>query len=78
MEATGLIEKVEAPKPLCFNFEDICKLPLPILAFNDVAFLYSGKKEDYLYQHLSFVIECVIFFHHHICHNYFFIAWICV
>ena len=59
MEAAGLVEKVEIPKPLRFNFEDVPKLPPPILAFNDVAFSYSGKKEDYLYKNLSFGIECV-------------------
>ena len=40
-----------------FNFEDIRKLPPPVIAFSDVAFSYSGKKEDYLYQGLSFGIE---------------------
>lgn len=57
MEAAGLIEKIEQPKPLRFNFEGINRLPPPILAFNDVAFSYSGKKEDYLYEKLSFGIE---------------------
>ncbi|KZV79231.1 hypothetical protein EXIGLDRAFT_735425 [Exidia glandulosa HHB12029] len=57
MEAAGLIEKVETPKPLRFNFEDIRKLPPPIIAFNEVAFSYSGKKEDYLYKGLSFGID---------------------
>ncbi|CCM00291.1 uncharacterized protein FIBRA_02321 [Fibroporia radiculosa] len=57
MEAAGLIEKIEVPRPLRFNFEDISKLPPPILAFNDVAFSYSGRKEDYLYQNLSFGID---------------------
>ena len=60
MEAAGLVEKVEIPKPLRFNFEDIRKLPPPIIAFTDVAFSYSGKKEDYLYKKLSFGIEYVI------------------
>ena len=59
MEAAGLVEKVETPRPLRFNFEDIRKLPPPIIAFNEVAFSYSGKKEDYLYKNLSFGIECV-------------------
>lgn len=59
MEAAGLIEKVETSRPLRFHFEDIRKLPPPIIAFNDVAFSYSGRKEDYLYQNLSFGIECV-------------------
>ncbi|TDL30204.1 P-loop containing nucleoside triphosphate hydrolase protein [Rickenella mellea] len=53
MEAADLIEKVESQRPLRFNFEYISKLPPPILAFNDVAFSYSGKKEDYLHQNLS-------------------------
>ncbi|KAF8076986.1 P-loop containing nucleoside triphosphate hydrolase protein [Lyophyllum atratum] len=57
MEAAGLIEKVETPKPLRFNFEDVRRLPPPIIAFDDVAFSYSGKKEDFLYQHLSFGID---------------------
>ena len=57
MEAAGLIEKIEIPKPLRFNFDDIRRLPPPIIAFNEVAFSYSGKKEDYLYKNLSFGIE---------------------
>ncbi|KAG6877017.1 hypothetical protein C0993_011010 [Termitomyces sp. T159_Od127] len=57
MEAAGLIEKVETPKPLRFNFEDIKKLPPPIIAFDDIAFSYSGRKEDYLYKKLSFGID---------------------
>jgi ATP-binding cassette, subfamily F, member 2 len=59
MEAAGLIEKVEIPKPLNFRFENIRRLPPPILAFNEVAFSYSGKKQDYLYKNLSFGIEYV-------------------
>lgn len=61
MEAAGLIEKIDIPKPLRFNFEDIQRLPPPIIAFNDVAFSYSGKPEDYLYKKLSFGIEYVPF-----------------
>jgi ATP-binding cassette, subfamily F, member 2 len=57
MEAAGLIEKIEAPKQLRFNFEDIRKLPPPIIAFDQVAFSYSGKREDYLYKNLSFGID---------------------
>ncbi|KAI0757918.1 P-loop containing nucleoside triphosphate hydrolase protein [Fomes fomentarius] len=57
MEAAGLIEKIEMVKPLRFNFEDVSKLPPPILAFNEVAFAYSGKPEDYLYKNLSFGID---------------------
>lgn len=57
MEAAGLIEKVEIPKTLRFNFEDVVKLPPPIIAFSDVAFSYSGKPQDFLYEKLSFGIE---------------------
>ena len=59
MEAAGLIEKIELGKTLRFNFEDVHRLPPPIIAFDDVAFSYSGKKEDYLYEHISFGIEYV-------------------
>ncbi|KAL0563623.1 hypothetical protein V5O48_018441, partial [Marasmius crinis-equi] len=55
--AAGLVEAVEMKKPLRFNFEDIRKLPPPIIAFNEVAFSYSGKKADFLYQNLSFGID---------------------
>ncbi|KAG2036727.1 P-loop containing nucleoside triphosphate hydrolase protein [Suillus americanus] len=57
MEAAGLVEKVETPRPLRFHFEDIRKLPPPIIAFDEVAFSYSGKPEDYLYKKLSFGID---------------------
>ncbi|KAJ7136164.1 P-loop containing nucleoside triphosphate hydrolase protein [Mycena epipterygia] len=57
MEAAGLIEKIEVGKPLRFNFEDVRKLPPPIIAFDQVAFAYSGLKKDYLYQNLSFGID---------------------
>lgn len=57
MEAAGLIEKVEVAKVLRFNFEDVKKLPPPIIAFSDVAFSYSGLKKDFLYKDLSFGID---------------------
>jgi ATP-binding cassette subfamily F protein 2 len=60
MEAAGLIEKIDHGKPLRFNFEDIRKLPPPIIAFDNVAFSYSGNKQDYLYEKLSFGIEYVL------------------
>jgi ATP-binding cassette, subfamily F, member 2 len=57
MEAAGLIEKVETPRPLRFHFEDIKKLPPPIIAFTGVAFSYSGEVKDFLYKDLDFGIE---------------------
>jgi ATP-binding cassette, subfamily F, member 2 len=59
MEAAGLVEKVEQPKLLRFNFDDVRKMPPPIIAFNEVAFSYSGRMEDALYKNLDFGIECV-------------------
>jgi ATP-binding cassette subfamily F protein 2 len=60
MEAAGLVEKIEPGKQLRFNFEDVRKLPPPIIAFDSVAFSYSGKKQDYLYEKISFGIEYVV------------------
>ncbi|CAO1636670.1 unnamed protein product [Jaminaea pallidilutea] len=57
MEAAGLIEPVAIPKQLSFNFAEVRKLPPPIIAFNDVGFSYSGKKEDFLYKDLSMGID---------------------
>lgn len=57
MEAAGLIKEVARPKLISFKFEDVSKLPPPVIAFSDVAFAYSGKKEDYLYRDLSFGVD---------------------
>lgn len=51
------MEKVHELKPLFFNFEEVRKLPPPIIAFSDVAFAYSGQMKDALYKDLSFGIE---------------------
>lgn len=60
MEAAGLIQPVFIPRPLRFNFEDVGKLPPPIIAFSDVAFSYDGSMENALYQDLDMGIECVL------------------
>jgi len=57
MEAAGLVEKVEIPRPLHFNFEDIRKLPPPIIAFTGVAFSYSGEAKDFLYRDLDVGVD---------------------
>lgn len=59
MEAAGLVQPVANRRGLRFTFEDVRKMPPPIIAFNEVAFSYSGKKEDYLYKDLAFGIESV-------------------
>ncbi len=41
-----------------FDFPDCDKLPPPVLPFIGVAFSYSGKKEDHLYENLNLGIDC--------------------
>merc|ERR1712093_57924 len=57
MEAAGFIKQPMRPKDLHFNFEDVKKLPPPIIAFNDVAFTYDGNLDKALYRDLSFGID---------------------
>jgi ATP-binding cassette subfamily F protein 2 len=57
MEAAGLVQQVMQPKAVRFDFESVTKLPPPIIAFNDVAFSYSGKIEDALYKDISIGVE---------------------
>lgn len=49
MYAAGLTEKVVPTPKFRFDFAACEKLPPPVLAFHNVAFSYSGRKEDYLY-----------------------------
>ncbi|KAL7747447.1 ABC transporter ATP-binding protein arb1 [Sorochytrium milnesiophthora] len=58
MEADGLIQKVEKGKQFEFQFLDCGKLPPPVLSFSDVAFSYSGKRADALYENLDMAIDC--------------------
>merc|ERR1711939_988721 len=57
MEAAGLVTPVQQPRMIKFDFESVAKLPPPIIAFNDVAFAYSGKMEEALYKDLSLGID---------------------
>jgi ATP-binding cassette subfamily F protein 2 len=57
MEA-GLTKKVVPDPVFRFGFPNSEKLPPPVLAFQEVSFAYSGKKEDYLYTGLDFGIDC--------------------
>mmetsp|Transcript_64213 Transcript_64213/g.143506 ORF Transcript_64213/g.143506 Transcript_64213/m.143506 type:complete len:715 (-) Transcript_64213:805-2949(-) len=58
MVEAGLTQKV-MPDPLFrFSFPSSEKLPPPVLAFQNVSFAYSGKKEDYLYTGLEFGLDC--------------------
>ncbi|KAL2315738.1 Ribosome biogenesis ATPase [Schizosaccharomyces pombe] len=57
MEAAGLVEKPEPPRQFSFEFDEVRKLPPPIIAFNDVAFSYDGNLDHALYRDLSFGID---------------------
>merc|ERR1740138_1511760 len=57
MEA-GLTPKVVPAPVFRFRFPNSQKLPPPVMAFQDVSFAYSGKKEDYLYKNLEFGVDC--------------------
>jgi len=57
MKEKGLTEKPKTDPKYEFRFPNSEKLPPPVLAFNEMSFSYSGKKEDYLYQKVSFGID---------------------
>jgi ATP-binding cassette subfamily F protein 2 len=57
-----MIEAGLTPKPMAdpvytFDFPQCGALPPPVMAFKEVSFAYSGKKEDYLYTGLDFAID---------------------
>jgi len=57
MKEAGLTEKPQIDRTYEFRFPDSEKISLPILAFNDVSFSYSGKKEDHLYERLELGVD---------------------
>ena len=56
MREAGLTPKPKPDPKYNFKFPDCPKLP-PVMSFKEVAFSYSGKKEDYLYQGLDFGVD---------------------
>jgi len=58
MTEAGLTPKVEPDPSFRFKFPNSQKLPPPVMAFQNVSFAYSGKKEDYLYKNLEFGVDC--------------------
>jgi len=58
MVEAGLTECVLPDPVFRFGFPSSEKIPPPVLAFQNVSFAYSGKKEDYLYTNLEFGIDC--------------------
>lgn len=55
MVTSGLTEKVEMDRIVTFKFENVGKLPPPVLQFADVTFGYSKSK--ILYSHVDFGID---------------------
>ena len=53
MEEKGLTEIVTQEHQFAFNFPSCDKLPTPVVAFDDVAFSYSGKWADILYKDVN-------------------------
>jgi ATP-binding cassette subfamily F protein 2 len=53
----GLTEKPKPDPKYHFAFPECERLAPPVLAFQDVSFSYSGKKEDFLYEDLSFGVD---------------------
>merc|ERR1719353_2753851 len=58
MVEAGLTQKVVADPKFRFTFPNSDKIPPPVMAFQNVSFSYSGKKDDYLYTGLEFGIDC--------------------
>eukprot|EP01038_Epipyxis_sp_PR26KG_P006661 gene6661-9142_t len=57
MEADGLIEMPFEEPLFRFKFADAGNMSPPLISFSEVAFSYSGKKKDYLFQNISFGIH---------------------
>jgi len=57
MKFAGLTELPERDPNYGFVFPDSEKLPPPVVAFADVSFSYSGKKEDHLYEKLELGVD---------------------
>lgn len=57
MEAAGLIEMPYAEPLFRFKFNDAGNMSPPLISFSEVAFSYSGRKEDYLFKDISFGIH---------------------
>ncbi|CAE8646277.1 unnamed protein product, partial [Polarella glacialis] len=57
MTEAGLAEKPEQDPTYAFSFPDSEKISPPVLAFGNVSFSYSGKKEDHLYENLELGVD---------------------
>jgi ATP-binding cassette subfamily F protein 2 len=57
MEADGLLEMPYEEPIFRFKFADAGAMSPPLVSFSEVAFSYSGKKQDYLFKNVSFGIH---------------------
>merc|ERR1712176_1703265 len=57
MKEAGLTEKPMPDRTYEFRFPDSEQISPPVLAFADVSFSYSGKKEDHLYEKLELGVD---------------------
>jgi len=57
MEAEGLIQPVDRERCVTLYFPSCGQLAPPVMAFQGVAFSYSGQKRDYLYKNLDFAVD---------------------
>jgi len=57
MKEAGLTEKPTEDRTYDFKFPDSEKISPPVIAFNNVSFAYSGKKEDHLYENLELGVD---------------------
>eukprot|EP00913_Durusdinium_trenchii_P034695 g32457.t1 len=53
----GLAEKPVADPTYEFSFPESEKISPPVMAFANVSFSYSGKKEDHLYENLELGVD---------------------
>lgn len=57
MVEAGLTEKPLSDPTYEFSFPDSEKISPPVMAFHNVSFSYSGKKEDHLYENLELGVD---------------------
>ncbi|GAV54626.1 hypothetical protein ZYGR_0AN00940 [Zygosaccharomyces rouxii] len=57
MEAEGLIQPVVPDKVFSFRFQEVERLPPPVLAFDEISFSYDGNPEHNLYENLNFGVD---------------------
>jgi len=57
MEAAGLTPRPQESVKYCFDFAKCEQLPPPLVAFQNVAFSYSGLEEDYLYRDVDLGLD---------------------